>query len=490
MSDLSALARALPPEVRRLVSRYALLQRIRSQGVSRPDVTSELASLESRLMRLLHDAESSKQAKRFGGTDEPLRMGQLSAENSLGPPGEEIDVLRRETTMDETARSTEPPQSIIPSIASTGHEIITSAVSEPRSAIGVESGVSAELVSAGSETPPLRDLRAAVVSLYDGCAELLEEYLWLSTLGERPRRVGIDFFVRVVASIAGSEVEGKEVTVAVAIGPSISGVLSAGPDLEISLPRRFDSPGEAIRFLREIVGSEAVGPPGGSVALFSPGRGDFLGLVQIALSGSEVATADDAMHALSTDGRYQGILVHPASSVRLFSGGEFVAQIIRLRDGLGWSIRRVELLVTTFQALAPFNVDARVAREVVESLACLSERRSGAAIYVFPRDTDLMSQGTCREHGIVRRLIHTEGVPIVLQRELLLSRLSQDGAVAISADGQLLASRVYFHGPGGRRRTAEYICRKGAVVAAVVSQDGPMFFASREFVEIDADRFS
>ncbi len=459
----------LPADVRSSITRLAYLKRLSEDVGLTPQEREEARALVARITRQLDNrgltgarAEERVVASHPSIEEAREQLRSFTAEDDV--PAPERDVVER-----DALNIAEESLLINPASATT--QI-------------------ADLVVEASDEQPVRATAPTYLSLNDGCADRLSDILWLSGFRDEPTRISIDFFVRVLISLCGSEVEANEITLACVVGPRpwAGGVLGPGPDLHVTTPIKFAQSREAISFIREVIGSEADGGPGSSLALFSPGNGDFFGLTQPSL-GTDQRDADVVLRQITRDLRYQGFLIRPADTVRAYLAGTLHSQVIRVRDGLGWAIRVVDELVDSLLRVADHTVQPDVARQVVEVLLSFSEARTGAAIYIVPDSLDLADDRVKDEYSIARCLVHPDQLPIELQMDRVRNRCRQDGAVIVSSRGLLLASRTYFRSQGGRRKTAEEIAARHGVIGCVVSQDGPIYLSGAKTIVVDAQRY-
>lgn len=351
------------------------------------------------------------------------------------------------------------------------------------------------------------------LTLTEGCLEKLGGWFFSSDPipgSDSDGLLHIDQFTRVFLRLLGSEVESREIRLGVLVGPPpVTGVPLVQTDEVVVTDGEgaaFADPRVAVRVYRHRVVGRANGTLGQSSVLVEPSSGRILGLFRVGMPTMPRNTHHQ-YELITEDSRYSAIWLKPAASARLYREGRFVAQVIRLRDGLGWTIRIVEDLLVDIERAVRAKVgvapDGRLLRTAVEVACELSEMREGGSVY-FVADAEVLAD-MAGESGKGPPLIsiyrpERTGLPLYTwDHEAMIDLLSQDGAVIVALRGsQLLASQAYFSGPGGRRQIAQSICGNDAipVAAIVVSQDGPMYVAGappagdpRDLFEVDRVRY-
>jgi hypothetical protein len=354
----------------------------------------------------------------------------------------------------------------------------------------------------GTISPEIDSTEPSDPSLMSGLSRLLQAGLLSDQ--SNPETMTIDYFYKVVLRLAGSEVEAREVQVGTVIGPNPG----ARSDLVLVDRLTISESGASLQtsdvalpvFREQIIG-RAQGTPKQAVVVLDPIGSPIHGLYEIAMDAKDATD----MYKEFTNGhrRYSAIWVKPASTVRIFKAGEFKAQVIRLRDGFGWSIRLTHDIAShMFEAIKSkldSEMDPSIVTHACELMMELSETRHGGAMYfveneecfdaMYEAGQGVLGKGTTGPHrtrglaGQIRvsdRRTEQGNARLESQkRETLINMLSEDGAVVVTSDGSLVASRTYFIGPGGRRSIARELCRNpGNRIAAIVcSQDGPLFIA-------------
>jgi hypothetical protein len=339
--------------------------------------------------------------------------------------------------------------------------------------------------------------------LLEGCAECLADVLDVEAVPLASSKLPIDYFHQVYLRLAGSEVEGAEIELALLLGPLPelgSGMyeiekLNLTPD-DISA---LTTPKKAVRVYRQRIVGRADGTL--SVVVVAPEDQSIHGLFNITLRTAP--TLHDQYCALTRTGRYIGVWIKPTSSVRVYRDGYLRAHVQRLRDGLGWTIRDLPAMMEATTDLVSSTTGRRLAPEfvgtVAEVLCALSESRSGAALYFVASRPAFQA---IRETLIANCDDETVGLANPeSQRTLLMNRLKRDGATVVAVEeAMIVASGAYFVGPGGRRGTAKFIAgnaeRPNEVATVLVSHDGPIYMAgvrrrgeAPSFWEFDEPRY-
>ena len=351
------------------------------------------------------------------------------------------------------------------------------------------------------------------LTIREGCLEKLGDWFFSSDPIPGNTSDGllhIDQFTKVFLRLLGSEVESREIRLGILIGPT--------PDTGTPLVQTeellesegnaagFGDPRRVVRVYRQRIVGRANGTLGQSSVLVEPSDGRILGLYRVS-TPTMPRNTHQQYEMITEDLSYSAIWLKPAASARLYREGRFVAQVIQLRDGLGWTIRIIDDLLVDIErairAKTGLDPDARLLRTVVEVACELSELREGGSVYLV-RDAAALAD-LAGESGKGPQLVsiyrpERGGLPLYTwDHEAVINLLSQDGAVIVALHGsQLLASQAYFSGPGGRRQIAQSICCNDVVpvAAVVVSQDGPLYVAGmpdpengRELFEVDRVRY-
>lgn len=335
-----------------------------------------------------------------------------------------------------------------------------------------------------------------------------------------PGRIGFDYFTRVLLRLLGSEVEGREIQLGVIVGPKPVGgrsLVITEPDAELTDAEQesLKAPDTAVKVYRKKLVGRADGTIGQDALLVSPTDCRILGLVTPA-ANVEGKDTNSRYENVTKDSRYVAVWLKPTRSARIYRYGRLQTQVILLRDGLGWSIRIIPELVHDLEELIKSKIGNAPKLGLIDLIVRLavdlSESRLGGSVY-FVRDrktfdamvkagADLRGDpaenpgrdlagnvvvASCKQ-APPREPIHN------IPYERLIKLLSEDGAVVLGVHGDLLASRTYFIGPGGRHSIAKAVCddTRNPVVGIVVSQDGPISLAAPGLPilrEVDRERY-
>jgi len=177
------------------------------------------------------------------------------------------------------------------------------------------------------------------------------------------------------------------------------------------------------------------------------------------------------------------IWIKPTGSIRIYGSGNFMGNIMKLRDATGWAVHNVKDLVFYIKSRAPStfnffkNNDIEIERCILYPCISLSEEKKGGSIY-FLHKADWNNLSKNAVHTISKAVKITE-----LKVPEIYCYLQQDGCVVVDEEGYLLSIGNYFEGAGGRKGTAQYIAKKAKdknlnMAALVVSQDGGIYFYS------------
>lgn len=334
-------------------------------------------------------------------------------------------------------------------------------------------------------------------------------------------------------NLVGTEIEGQEVSVGFVltdqgtlldtprlgcVEAAISmSVREALHDMHLSLPitPAYDGGPDAVegqvlatyrsvlRRLREVVLGWTPSDYDQPVLLLRPDNGELqkspLRICAIRLlRGKHHRTANDVYRSWTSGQQGHGaraaFWIRPAGTIRVYSQGHWVGQIMRLRDTGGWAVRDVshltrllDSIVTRMWGSCKSQPRKVWLRKLVESALALSEKRKGGAIYMMSESLLTKTKPT----GITSRTIHRLDVPNVtvgaLSETEFACYLEQDGAVVVAPSGKLLALGNYFHGAGGRKKTAEELAGTQKLLALVVSQDGPVYIYSNALRSAERD---
>ena len=156
--------------------------------------------------------------------------------------------------------------------------------------------------------------------------------------------------------------------------------------------------------------------------------------------------------------------------------------MMRLRDAGGWAIRNVNDIYRCVKCYSKHSILESQKKSAINYFIypaiAMSEERKGASIYVVPK-----SKWEKDEEKIIEGAPHKFSTDIdiksIAETEFMVY-LKQDGSVVLSNEGKLLAVGNYFKGPGGRKKIADYVCKKWNAQSIVVSQDGSIRFYSKE----------
>lgn len=191
----------------------------------------------------------------------------------------------------------------------------------------------------------------------------------------------------------------------------------------------------------------------------------------------------------------------PAASLRIYASGDFVGQIMRGRDGLGWIWRDVRQLrsgvVADCREMADSVLDddnaggwEGMVERLCDIVVQMSETRTGGAVYfmtsevfsaITEQQANLMDKPPAHGVQLFRKTL-LRGTLNDVSRPCLQSLLREDGSLLCTPRGGLLASGAYFVGDGGRRRIAQNVVRKNPLIRALVlSQDGDLLWYSRQY---------
>ena len=286
------------------------------------------------------------------------------------------------------------------------------------------------------------------------------------------------FFVETFVAISGSEIEAEEIRLGVILGPLPQAGTQLVPAALIPKDLKPLPTADAtsiISYLRNEVLPRSVGT---KVLVMSPDRLEAYGVYQVGFRSSAGAASltaggvlEAALQSITQNPSYLALLMKDARSIRIYKNDVWIAQLISVRDGLGWSLRIARELQQWISRLVRERLGNTISDQVASTLAYLameiSEVKKGGSVFVIPEETNLSDFGPAAWNAEVY------GSPISYHFGDMLELMQQDGALVIRASGVPVASGVYFSGEGGRKRIARQVCA-GAIpaVALVVSQDG------------------
>lgn len=503
--------REVPPEIKRLAREYVRLARAKANGEFNPIRERRMRRIGKRLSAYQVGASAQRgeaEAQQLDAARGVSVANDADAEHSASPSHAPDSPTLPESPRPERYRR---QRSLVDrSFAETMQASSTADIASDAKATGL-------LIQSDYE----RESR--VRSLLEGCRDRLE-----SCLGDPGRGasrnivdrvagfVEVQYFRSVFLRLAGSEIEGREVSLGVVVygGEERIGIGSPFQSVEVcelldSEVLALSSPVEAPRVYRQHIVGRAAGGLGQHVVLVNALTKRISGLYFPTLQAS---SEQELYSSITLDERYVAVRIRPRCSARIYRKGSCCAQVIRLRDGLGWSIRLIPELSRGVNSALKFKVGDEmtpaVIGRVLQEILDLSERGEGGALYIMKKSTfdDLRTRGreTNPETGtIANARVQQPWNLLQSPHPRLRDLLAQDGAVILSPEGSVLGSSVYFHGPGGRRQTAKATCapthgQGQEAVAIVVSQDGPISIAGIEETgipgvatswDVDRDRF-
>jgi len=294
-------------------------------------------------------------------------------------------------------------------------------------------------------------------------------------------------FVRILLALSGTQIEGDEISCCLLLPKQHARLELHG--VPIPRPQDFPAafvepfkPGTGQHFARNIRRlRDTVGRTGDAVDLVVV-LSDKGGIEQLILLGSQ-----EDPWTLSAAG--QVIHLRPRGSLWILDGGDSEKQILRLRDGTGWTLRDLKTEVALFRHLFGARYSETFGRTVIKAAWRASQQGRGASMLIVDLDFDAY-RTACDAGGddAPRRRLHLP-VPIpfrhhrelmrlaVLDGSTLVTEVSEGGAGHPGASQpQILDACAYFLTPGGRHESAAHVVRcvdwvRGAIV---VSEDGPI----------------
>jgi hypothetical protein len=236
----------------------------------------------------------------------------------------------------------------------------------------------------------------AVNTIHKGCedqfgARAAQPLLFHKDQSAKPvaAQIGFDYFTRVLLRLLGSEVEGREIQLGVIVGPKPAGALGlviTEPDagLTDAEQERMNDPDTAVKVYRDKLVGRADGTIGQDCLLVDPIDGRVHGLVSPAAPVEGKDTHSRYLN-ITRDSRYVAVWLKPARSARVYRYGELQEQVILLRDGLGWSIRKLSEISHNLETLIQNRIGIKPKQGltdfVVRIAAELLESRLGASVF-------------------------------------------------------------------------------------------------------------
>lgn len=184
------------------------------------------------------------------------------------------------------------------------------------------------------------------------------------------------------------------------------------------------------------------------------------------------------------------VYIHPFGGMWIYSDGKEQCHVLRLRDGTGWAVRNVTKELKAFRSLygGVFKTEKVASSLLRSSWFCSEQGRGASLIFVGCQHTDYQLLRDREGGPLTSGMRLSQLVPFDHPRELL--RLATlDGAILLSGgrgDRAIIYDAcVYFHSPGGRHKSAEYIVTSPettwAIGAIIISEDGAVSWYKRGY---------